>query len=256
MTRQLYIAWQSHESRTWHTVGLLTYSEQSGYVFQYVRGALDAQKEDGFSGISAFPSFDEVYQSDHLFSFFSNRILSPSRPEYQELIRQVDLLPVGDTESPDYVFDFLRRTRGWRATDSFEMFSPVQQFEGGYRWDFFTRGVRHIDEALKEKWINEAPLEPLRPVLDCHNEHDPTAVIIMDRGHRPLGFVPGNYSSTIYDIVEHADDIQLTILQHNRDAQLDEKRFLLEMKASMPTDFHLPTSSELEPLVDIGENAA
>lgn len=255
MKRQLYITWQSHSSREWYTVGELTHRDDTGYVFRYVQGAIDAQQEADFAGIASFPDFDRSYTSAQLFSFFSNRILSSKRPEYKELIKQVGLQPVGDTESPQFVFDFLRRTRGWRATDSFEMFAPVEEIEGGYRWDFFTRGVRHSDDAIKERWIDEEPAEPLRPVLDPHNQYDHSAVIIMDRKQRSLGFVPGNYSATIYQIVDHACSVELTKIRHNREG-LPQKRFLLDLTAQMPADFQLAEPAELEPLVDLDESVA
>jgi hypothetical protein len=255
MKRQLYISWQSHSSRKWYAVGVLTYEDERGYTFRYVKGAKTAAQAEGFSGISTFPDFDRSYSSERLFSFFSNRILSSTRPEYSELVEQVGLQAVGDTESPQYVFDFLRRTRGWRATDSFEMFAPVEKTDAGYRWDFFTRGVRHGDEAIQQRWVDEKPAEPVRPILDRHNSHDPTAVLIIDRKQRSLGFVPSNYSSTVYQILEHAVDVEITIVRHNRHA-IPQKRFLLELKAQMHAEFQLTEPTELEPLVEVGESAA
>lgn len=260
MDRELYIAWQSRASRKWYTVGLLSYSSsEKRYTFRYLRGALDARDKDGFSGISAFPRFEQAYNSDSLFSFFANRIVSSERPDYPDLIAQVGLQPVGDARSPKYIFDFLGRTRGWRATDSFEMFSPVSRdAEGIYRWEFFTRGLRYIRKEIQKLWTEESPSMPLRMLPDPHNKFDPTAVHILDRQQSPLGFVPGNYSSTIYELVAQAEpqSIELKILRHNKAEELHQKRFLLEMRVKMPADFELTKPPELEPIVDIKQSVA
>ncbi|MBA2662856.1 MAG: hypothetical protein H0U74_11205 [Bradymonadaceae bacterium] len=257
MKRTLYVAWQAIESRKWYTIGVLTHEPDKGYLFRYLRGVEEAQK-DGFTGISAFPEFYLSYTSDRLFSFFANRVLSSDRPSYKELIEQVGLQPVGDSTSPEYLFEFLRRTRGWRATDSFEMFSPVEKVGDEYRWDFFTRALRHAPEGIQRRWIEESPTLPMRMAPDLHNMSDPTAVFVMDCKHCFMGFVPGNYSSTIHELVTRAvpGSIDLRVLRHNKREELHQKRFLLEMRVKMPADFQLTQPRELEPLVNMDESVA
>lgn len=248
MRRKLYVTWQSPDSRRWYTIGLLTHAEGEGYVFRYVRDALEAQDQEGFHGIAAFPEFDHAYHSDELFSFFQNRILSPERPAYEQLARQVGLPEGAVSETPEYAFEFLRRTKGWRATDMFELFAPVEQTEEGYRWDFFTRGVRHLTDELKKKWRVESPEEPLRPLLDLHNPYDKTAILIVDQLHSALGFVPGNYSPIIGHLIREADHVELTVLRQNKDVELDQKRFLVELVARVPRAFELAHPDRFEPL--------
>lgn len=248
MEKKLYVAWQSQALRSWHTVGVLTHTPEEGYLFRYVRGAL-AAREVGFPGISSFPDMDRTYQSDDLFAFFANRIISSARPQYAVLLQQVAMeAPTHESKSPDYVFDFLSRTRGWRTTDTYEMFAPVQATPKGFRWDFFTRGLSHTDKANRERWTRDAPTLPLRAVLDFHNGFDRRAIIIIDDQHSSLGFVPGNYSAVIHAIVTQAEHIDWTILRQNREERLEERRFLIEMNATMPPDFELPRPAELEVL--------
>ncbi len=248
MERKLYVAWQAHESRLWYTIGILTHGDATGYEFRYVRGAQKAH-DCGFPGISSFPDLDKVYRSESLFSFFSNRIMSSSRPEYKDLIRQVGFRPMESKQSPDYVFGFLAHTHGWRATDAYEMFAPVKKVAGTYCWDFFTRGLRYIEKASETRWAQESPVGELRAVPRPENEFDPTAVSIEDAAGSPLGFVPGNYSATVFELCAHADDVKIEILRHNREEWLDQKRFLLRLTASMPATFQLSHQTELEPLV-------
>lgn len=260
MERKLYVAWQDTRPKTrrWYTVGVLTHSAETDYVFRYVRGANEARVEGGFFGIASFPEFEAEYRSESLFSFFSNRLLSSDRPAYKELIEQVGLQEAGDYESPDHIFEFLRRTRGWRATDSFEMFSPVEKKGEVYYWDFFTRGLRYTDPGVQQRWTEEGPKLPLRMLPDMHNKIDPTAVLIVDDFQRSLGFVPGNYSATIFELVSHAPqgEIELKVIRQNRAERLHQQRFLLEMKVRMPVDFELTVPEELEPLVDLKESVA
>lgn len=250
MEHKLYIAWQAHDSRRWHSIGVLRHQPGTGYEFGYIRGAYSARDKDGFTGISSFPDFEEVYRSEQLFAFFSNRILSSSRAEYAELIEQVGLQPLGDKQSPEYVFNFLRRTQGWRATDSFEIFAPVDTAGSEYCWEFFTRGLSHTPDEIRLRWTTHEPQGVLQIATIKNNPHDPDALIILDQEQASLGYVPRNYSATIRAIIEAAAHVELRILRHNKREDLDQKRFLLRLSARMPADFQLPHFEEFEPLAD------
>lgn len=63
--------------------------DRGRFVFRY----LEAFSEMRLSPIPGFPdlSSNHVYNSDHLFPFFSERIPDRSRPEIQQLIKRLQL---------------------------------------------------------------------------------------------------------------------------------------------------------------------
>lgn len=249
MSRELYIAWQSKDSRRWHTIGRLTHEQETGYHFEYLQGVKNAQ-EDRFRSIGAFPHLSRTYSSDTLFSFFQNRLISAGRPEFSDLVKQLGLQPIGDFESPQFVFEFLSRSRGWRATDSYELFAPISLSENCASWEFFTRGIRHAADCLRRDWISNEPEEPLMHAFTPTNDFDGDAILIVDQKQRSLGYVPGNYSSTIKDVLSNATDLEVNVIWHNREPELDRRRFLLRLHAQMPAEYSPPCIEELLPFDD------
>ena len=66
--KSVYLAWQSPSPhRRWYPVGLLEFErigKQAGfYRFDYLRGALRAEKAAGFCPIDCFPHFTTSYES-------------------------------------------------------------------------------------------------------------------------------------------------------------------------------------------------
>jgi len=88
--RTLFLAWQATDLRQWFPVGRLEAdTEQSRYLFQYTRGALDARR-GGFHPIASFPNLEQCYQSDDLFPMFRNRVLGSN---YWNWIRPASTSP-------------------------------------------------------------------------------------------------------------------------------------------------------------------
>ena len=84
----LIVAWRNPESRLIASIGLLEHGLEWGYRFRYLRRAVDVE---GFLPFLSFPAWERTYTSPRLFPLFSQRIMSPRRPDFGEFLRQLHL---------------------------------------------------------------------------------------------------------------------------------------------------------------------
>lgn len=85
--KALFVAWQDPASRSWAPVGRLT-REGEFYHFVYTRGATEVPN---FMPFGRMTDLDAEYVSTELFPLFANRVLSRTRPEYQDYLRWLGL---------------------------------------------------------------------------------------------------------------------------------------------------------------------
>jgi hypothetical protein len=89
--RRLIVTWKSDAS-----TGILPVAELiirvvgPRYRFGYLEGAREAQRY-GYQPFLAFPNLEARYESETLFSFFANRVLPSTRPDYLESLNAVGL---------------------------------------------------------------------------------------------------------------------------------------------------------------------
>jgi hypothetical protein len=112
----LFLAWQDTHSRSWFTIGKLTYDGKK-YRFVYTQGAKEAQNICDFQPLYSFPDLEQVYTSIHLFPVFSNRLMSPSRPDYAKFLKWLNI-----PEQEDDHLAILARSGGERETDNLAVF--------------------------------------------------------------------------------------------------------------------------------------
>lgn len=245
---ELQLAWQDADTRRWYPVGRFLLDD-GDYVFHYVRGATLARDDAGFEGVPQFPDFEQEYRSGELFEFLKNRLIRPGRYDFRRQQQRLGLESITGYEDPADVFEILARTGGRRATDNFEFYRPLVVDSGEVHTTFFSRGIRYVDEKIREFWAEgSAPRDPLRLVADRHNPADPNALLIIDVKIRPLGFVPRYYSrrlSRLYD--QNAID-RLEVHRHNPGPAPDQQRFLIELTATVPGDIELHDEM-VDPLV-------
>ena len=84
----LIVAWQHPETRLIAPVGLLEHGRGLGDRFRYLRRASTV---DGFLPFLSFPEWQRTYTSQHLFPLFSQRIMSPRRPDFSQFLYQLHL---------------------------------------------------------------------------------------------------------------------------------------------------------------------
>lgn len=236
----LFVAWRSGDTHhgEWGPVGRLDYDGQV-YRFCYTKGA---RTLEGFRPFSQMEDTDQVYESEDLFPLFANRLLSPSRPEYESFLRWGGF-DRGVVPDPIAV---LGVTEGIRQTDAVEVFPcPGPDAEGCYTNKFFLHGIRWMAGLAIERIDRLQPGEQLFPMHDRCNKVDPFAVAVRTDIERTLiGYVPRYLALEVFELMWQCEPefIELRVNRVNRDAPL-QQRVLCEMRSCWPDDFQ-PCSGE------------
>ncbi|EPN1618686.1 HIRAN domain-containing protein [Kosakonia sacchari] len=208
----VYVAWQAPDTHDWHVVGNLQ-ARQSGYVFNYTKGALTSSKFTKFSGMN---DVKETYVSEDLFPLFKNRLLSPRRPEYPKFINWLGL----DSSNAEPI-EILARSGGMRSTDQLQMFKRIEiDNDGNFEHYFFAHGLSHLTSSANERVSNLQNGERLCLCLDVQNRYDQEAVLIRaDRPAENVGFCPRYFARDIkMMLLDNSSSIELTVERISADA--------------------------------------
>ncbi|HUE72675.1 MAG TPA: HIRAN domain-containing protein [Pirellulaceae bacterium] len=235
----LFVAWRPPmpDQTGWRPVGRLTRDGEL-YRFVYTRGA----QKPGFRPFQQMEKMEQVYESEALFPLFANRLLSESRPEYEDYLNWSGF----ETDHPPDPILVLGVTEGIRQTDAVEVFPcPVPDADGCYFNKFFLHGIRWLLPAAVDRIDRLEEGEQLKLMLDLQNGHDPNAVAVRTESERAMiGYVPRYLAHDVWDLVNECDVdfIKLTVARVNRDAPL-QNRLLCRMNACWPDTFQ-PCSGE------------
>ncbi len=238
--KAVFVAWRSggDDAGTWGPVGRLDYDGQL-FRFCYTQGARTLA---GFRPFPGMGDVNQVYQSETLFPMFANRLLSPSRPEFEEFLCWGGF----DPNNPLDPIAVLGVTGSERATDSIEVFPcPTPDADGCYLSKFFLHGVRWMPPSALERIERLKDEERLFLMPDPCNRHDPNAVAIRTDSERTLiGYVPRYLAQDIRQLLWQCDPvtIELFVARLNRQAPL-QHRVLCRMHACWPEQFE-PCSDE------------
>lgn len=174
---RLVVAWQHPESRLIAPVGVLEHG--IGYRFRYLRRAV---RVTDFRPFLSFPRWEQTYLSESLFPLFSQRIMSPRRPDFHQFLHQLDL---DENASP---WEQLARSEGRSNGDTVQVFpTPTVHRDGSTTSRFLVHGIRHV---------NDGNLPRLAPgdILELHDEpmnpKNAAAVQVWTSDGRALGYVP------------------------------------------------------------------
>lgn len=243
----LFVAWQAPgPSRAWFPIGRLDASvEHHDYVFQYTRGALQAQERAGFSPLLAFPEFERRYEASELFPLFKNRILEPNRKDFAEYLGWLDL----DPAHADPI-EILSLTGGERQTDSLEVFPQIRKMaDGTVTFRFFLHGLRHVLPAAQARANALEEGDTLQVAVEVNNPATGYAVQLQTRDGHLIGWAPRYLVSDLRAaLLEHAT-ITATVRRINRMGAPFARRVLVELQGGVPANFEPMTSEEYRVLV-------
>lgn len=240
----LYVAWRSPETRAIYPVARLTYQPESPcYEFTYIAGALDAQMY-GFNPFLGLQDLGQRYLGDELLPLFSNRLMSGSRPDYQEYVARLGLDPARTD-----ALTLLGRSAGLRPADKIEFFAPPQQDEvsGRLVWHFLVRGVRYMPLA-EERIDRLVPGERLRFMLDRQNDFDPHAIALRTDNNYLLGFMPFYFAEDMNYLVEKSHQLVILVEKVNPRPAPVHHRILCRLEGGLDQPFHPFRSPRYVPL--------
>ena len=234
MINALFVAWRSGDADNgaWGPVGRLDFDGQI-YRFCYTQGARTLA---GFRPFAQMDDLEQVYESDKdkLFPLFANRLLSPSRPEYEAFLRWSGF----DPDDPPDPLVILGVTEGLRQTDSVEVFPcPIPDADGCYLNKFFLHGVRWKPAAHGRIEKLQAG-EPLVLVTELDNPSDVNAVAVHTGDGIAIGYVPRYLAHDVGKLLCECDPdyIELLVQCVNPSAPL-QQRLLCRMNACWPDGF-------------------
>ena len=244
--KTLFLAWRDPRSRAWFPVGRLTYDGDT-YQFVYTKGAQEAQQQAGFQPLRTFPKMDEVYRSDSLFPLFSNRLLSHSRPDYEEFVRWLNV-----PRSEDDPIALLARSGGRRVTDELEVFpTPEQDDSGSYHIHFFSHGLRHLPPASVEHIKRLQPGDRLLLLSDFQNPRDPMALALRTDDPEPflVGYCPRYLLDDTFDVLQNdPGSVRVAVERVNLPPAPLQLRLLCNLSARWPRAFVPCSSDKYQPI--------
>lgn len=243
MSNSLYVAWRAGtaEHGYWGPVGRLDFLD-GVFRFGYTQGA---NTLPGFLPFAGMGDLEEVYESDILFPLFANRLLAPSRPEYEAYLTWSGF----DHLSPPDPLAILGVTEGRRMTDAVEIFPCPKPKDGRYSCVFFLHGVRHLLPTALEHVAALQSGAVLNLLPEPTNDKDPHAVGVYSAtvdGLR-IGYVPrflARDAGLLLNLLP-ADELTLTVRKINPNAPL-QQRLLCHLSAPWPADFAPCSGAEFQ----------
>jgi hypothetical protein len=249
MANSLFVAWRAGGPTTgrWGPVGKLERTD-SGYRFRYTRGAATLE---GFEPFAEMPELKGIYESDALFPLFANRLLTPSRPEYDAYLSWSGF----DPASPPNPISLLGVTQGLRATDAVELFPfPLPDEQGRFTAKFFVHGIRHMPDAARERVDRLKGDERLDYMFDVSNDFDPNAVALRTcdaSGQFIIGYVPRYLAREVHELHSLcADQVSISVARVNTAAPA-QQRLLCRMTACWPAGFRPCGGEDFEPIASL-----
>lgn len=240
---ELFVSWQNPVSRAWYVVGKVT-EQENLYQFEYVQGAKKAQK-DGFLYFDSMSDLNTIYQSEDLFPFLKNRLLSPRRPEYSAFIGWLGL---SDNVSN---IEILARSNGTKVTDNIQTFKPVEFDENNqFNCDFFVHGTQY--DGRSEHIATLKVGDELKLMREPDNPFDNYAVLVCDGvSENHLGYCPRYLSKTISIILDNRYEYYtLKVVQVEENAPKNYRlRCKLEGKLKSDIDKHKLFDGDYQPIV-------
>ncbi|MEN9517491.1 MAG: hypothetical protein RLZZ381_79 [Cyanobacteriota bacterium] len=195
--KKLFLAWQDSQSRRWFPIGKLTFDGKN-YHFAYIHGVTKAQSESNFKLLHSFPKCDRVYTSSELFPLFSNRLMRPSRPDYQDYIQWLNI-----PQNEDEPMTILARSGGRKATDTFELFPcPESNKDGVYQIHFFVHGLRYLPPDSIERIKHLKPKERLYLTRDFQNPYDDKALLLRTEERHSIGYCPRYLAADLVEVLQ------------------------------------------------------
>lgn len=250
--KTLFVAWKdTQNTRGWFPVGRLD-ADVAGnlYRFCYVRGALDAKKECGFSPFDSFPEFPQEYVAGELFPFFANRLQNSSRPSFREYLRRLDLEP--HSEDAFDPIEVLGVSEGRRATDSLEIFPKVERAETGtFSIKFFLHGWRHIHPTASERILKLLPNEDLSVAMEVTNPATGNAIQLQTRDRLIIGYAPRYLIRDLAQVIARCTvPVSAQVSRVNLPPAPPSQRVLVSFEGCWPEDYQPMSGEEFQALAD------
>ncbi|KAB1439009.1 HIRAN domain-containing protein [Pseudodesulfovibrio senegalensis] len=239
--KKLFVAVKDVPSNAWIPVGTLSFSD-GAYKFQYTKGV---QRIADFVPFGRMRDISKEYFSNELFALFKNRILTPSRSDYDQYLAWLNL----EKENADEL-SILAISGGERRTDNIEIFPMPTMQDGRYCYDFFSHGIRHMCDGCQDRINALKAGDRLFLCADKQNLfHSEAWMLRTDTPKALVGYLPRFFShdlSTLFELISNPDDISIRVVQVNEGAPIQFK-LLCRLEAPWPEGFKPLSSKDFLP---------
>lgn len=243
MNNKLILAWRNPSSRTWTPVGILEYKTGFHY-FRYTHGA----KDKDFTPFGQMLDLKSLYKSEELFPLFKNRLLSKSRPEYEDFLNWLDI----DKKDSNDLLE-LSRSRGIRATDELQLFPvPQRNEDGNYEVLFFSHGISHMANHYLERISKLNKGDKLLLLKDVQNEVDPHALVLRTKNDpvELMGYCPSFFAKDFNKLLSLNDNnVNVVVHKINKNAP-SQFKLLCKLTTKFPNDFKVFDDINFKPYSD------
>jgi hypothetical protein len=246
MPRDLYVAWQDPDTRTWRTIARLRRTGDE-YEFLFTRGVtkLNSIPLDLFR-----MDVNKRYRSTDLIPLFRNRLLSRNRTDFHKVANWLGLK--GDENE----FVSLSKFGLIPGSDSILIYPAPELVDRNYSVEFFVHGIRHMHADMASHCDLLSTGSPLLPLLDVKNPADPNAVAFRtETDFRLIGYLPAFYAGDVRTILSKpalANEAKIFVVKNNKDAPV-QLRLLCRFEVVVDQDFVSLNSEAHTPL--LGEAA-
>jgi hypothetical protein len=244
--KTLFLAWKDPISRSWFTIGRLTF-DGDNYQFVYTQGVLEAQQKCAFKLLLSFPHLDEIYTSTQLFPVFSNRLMSPSRPDYSTFMQWLNI-----ADSENETFAMLARSGGERETDTLAVFPyPEPDEQGQYHLYFFSHGLQRLPNCAIERINQFEPGEKLWLADSIDNSENFLALTLNTQDQQIVGYCPRYLLASVFEMLRQNCFLEVQVERVNKPPTPFQFRLLCRMTANWSLDFCPFSSSQYQPIITL-----
>ena len=239
----LFLAWQdAGPSRAWFPIGRLDADHvNSRFEFAYTHGAERAASEAGLRPLESFPDFHQRYKSNELFPLFKNRVLEPTRQDFEEYLQQLDIDP-----SHADPMSILAVTGGKRRTDNLEVFPKINRDEDGrFHCRFFVHGCRYVPQPAQEKVSTLLRGTPLRVALELNNPATKIALQIQTDDYHMIGWAPRYLIDDLKQAIDESpESVTGRVVKVNPAPAPTNQRVLVELSGKLPAGKETMSTSD------------
>lgn len=192
-----------------------------------------------------FPELDGDYWAPELFPLFKNRIMSPSRPDFQEYLQVLGL------EANAEPIEILAANGGRRLTDAYEVFPKlVKQEDGSFVSRFFLHGNKYVSDAGRQRLNSLRVDEELYVAVELTNPSTELAVLVLTTDYQVLGWAPHYLVDDLtMAMAETGGKCSAKVVRVNPQPLPSRQRLLVELRCHW-TDHEPRSGPDYQPLVE------
>ena len=213
---ELVVLWQQPTTRAMIPVGLLGYDGVK-YRFEYLQAATSAE---GFRPLLGFKDLSAHYESDELFPLFHERIMDPSRDDFEHVLEGLQLDPRTATPWEQLVF-----SGGGSEGDTLQVTPLPCPDEDGWSCTALASGLRYLQIKSIRSVLGEssiytaeefeatlsalAPGDPLVVRREIGNDYNPDALLLFTVDGKLIGYLPDWLARFVSPVLQDADEWEI-----------------------------------------------